>query len=164
MKSLLVALLLLAPVASGAQLHTFRVPRSVAMVDSTAAPTARYVHDEIYERWWREIAACEGLALPPAHAFVRWFYINALFFADSAVALEEEHAGRDVTWLAAGSYLFEMQTFVALPYLYDEEVIKHEMLHWLLMWSGIAVDGHPVPYYGRCGVYAKYSGSPVGPR
>lgn len=154
---LVFALAIIGPAIAGAQLHTFRVPKALAMVDTTFPGSSSYIPDKVYDRWWHEIADCEGLTLPPLYSSVRWYQINALVFADSVTASADETAGKPVSWLAAGSYLLELQIFVALPYRYTEEIIKHEMLHWLLFWNGISMGGHPAPYYGRCGVRERYS-------
>lgn len=150
------AMALLAPRGAGSQMRTFRVRADVAMIDTAFPASSSYIPDKVYDRWWHEIAECEGLPLPPFYALVRWHQINASFFADSAGAAVEEKAGANISWFAAVSYLNTWQTFVALPYRYVEEVIKHEMLHWLLRWHAAITQGHPSPYFGRCGVYEKY--------
>jgi hypothetical protein len=140
-------------VPAKAQMHLFRMtPR----VDTTQSVSERY-KAEIYEKWWREIANCQGLPLPGAYKHVRWYHINALFFADAREALEADLAGRRIEWALGKSYTFEYQIFVALPYKFDEQVIKHEMLHFLLLWDGQPLSPvHPKPYYARCGMAPEY--------
>src|SRR4051812_43149738 len=39
-----------------------------------------YPEPPVYEQWWREIAVCEPLPLPPRHVLVRFFAVNGREF------------------------------------------------------------------------------------
>ena len=111
--------------------------------------TKEYSPPAIYEQWWREIAACEHLPLPPQHRDVRWYLVpvrpfrlaDDSFHIDSdAEAASDAHGGRE--------------TYVNYTGVVDELLIKHEQLHHLLFWKNgnrvPAPDDHPDPYYKTC--------------
>src|SRR4051812_28200723 len=81
------ALFILAPPAARAQdsiriTHNFKVPDTSGRVSPMLPLVSEYLPNWDYERWWQEIADCEGLWLPPAHARIRFFQINAVHFYD----------------------------------------------------------------------------------
>lgn len=125
---------------------------------------SQYAAPVVYEQWWREIAACEQLPLPPEHFQVRFFAVNATRFVD----LLRPQFGYDifvkrivVMWALASSYLDDGSIFVAMPYKLERAAIAHEMLHHLMRWAGEPA-GHPPARFERsdCGVSTVYRRPP----
>lgn len=115
----------------------------------------RFDQSEKYARWWAEIAACEGLPLPPQSRDVVFFAIN----------VREYHPIGADGWSIGSSLVETGQIYLAFPYIGNESIVKHEMLHHLMHWANdkpdpdIYVDpDHPAYRYGtraagKCGVY-----------
>jgi hypothetical protein len=125
------------------------------VVDSTEFPKVEPslpLYDEIYpvpkeyERWYWEIANCEGLRPPPMlFREIRFFYINAIGF------------GRRIHPQVLLGYTLtepEYGVFLVLPLIGDANLVKHELLHAILSALGLNKVSHPKPYYdaGRCGM------------
>lgn len=134
-----------------AQLHDFRVP-SANVVSAMFPPSSRLFPDERYDRWWHEIAACESLRLPPFYFLVQFYQLNAPAFQD----VKDTVAIRKNRWAIGESFVLEGQMFIALPYIYDEVVIKHEMLHFLLFWNRVLDRDHPADRFEICGMVREY--------
>jgi hypothetical protein len=144
--------------------HRFAVPDTLARVSVMLPIVSEYLMTEEYDRWWHEIAECEGLWLPIDYMRVRYFQVNAVHFYD------KDHPslfrGIDgvtyVNWAVGTSYLAEGAMFIALPNREEPYVVKHEMLHFLLYWNGIppGKDQHPAPYYTQCGMSIVYQRQP----
>lgn len=139
--------------------HTIVVPDTLARVSPLLPLSSEYLPGDDYDRWWHEIADCEGLRLPSDYGRVRFFQVNAVHFYD------RDHPSlfwRDgvlmVRWAIGQSFPWEAVIFVALPYRLDRLVVEHEMLHMLISWNGIppGEDLHPLPYYARCGMEVQY--------
>jgi hypothetical protein len=136
-----------------AQEHDIEVP-DTAVTNPQYAETSRYYIDATYDRWWHEVAACEGIELPDYYVLVRYIQINYAYFNLQG----DERAAAGSAYLGY-SFVDEWQMFVAISYRYDEEVVKHEMAHFLLFWARIAKGGHPARYFnGRCGFGDRYVG------
>lgn len=137
-----------------AQEHDLDVP-DTAVSNPMYEATSRYYLDATYDRWWHEVAACQGIELPDSYVLVRYVQVNYAWFnltGKEAAAAGSAYAGY--------SFVREWQMFVAIPYRNDEEVVKHEMTHFLLYWAHIAYGGHPAQYFsGRCGFTARYVGT-----
>lgn len=152
---LLLVLALFLPELVRAQTHDIEVPEG-PVINPMYPATSRYFLDPMYDRWWHEVAACEGLALPDVYQLVRYVQINYAYFD-----LPADDPAPPGSGILGHSFVAEWQMFVAIPYRYDEEVVKHEMTHFLLYWARIAYGGHPRQYFsGRCGFSERY----VGPR
>jgi hypothetical protein len=150
----------LASSSAGAQQHIrFNITMPVGKVSPMHMRVSQYLPDtKIYERWWHEIAECQALPLPPQHTRIEWVHVNAIHFYDA----DRDHpdsTGR-IAWDIGKSYIPTGVIMIALPYKYDEEVIKHEMTHWLIFWSGAKnKEDHPALFFsGRCGVWETYHG------
>jgi hypothetical protein len=106
-----------------------------------------------YDRWWHEIAACENLPLPADYKKVRWFAVNAKAFHP---AKEPDDTTAAETPEAVG-YLWHWtpEIWLALPLRNLEWMVKHEMLHVLMMWAG-EEPGHPPERFEVCGLHTFY--------
>lgn len=114
----------------------------------------------VYERWWKEIALCQGFPLPAEHLRIRWIQVNAEWFYDKDHDLPDSTGKIGVA--IGKSFLALRIIMLALPYRYDEEVVKHEMTHFLILWAGEKLrpgEDHPRLHFdGHCGVYKVYKG------
>jgi hypothetical protein len=105
-----------------------------------------YPAPPMYEDWWKEIAACEGLPLPPEHVQVQFVALSAREF----FPLD------DPGWAIGYAHVWSGQLYLAFPYIGDKTIVMHEMLHFLLWWSEGRL-GHSEERYGKkdigkCGV------------
>jgi len=164
---LAIALLFAAPAAARAQsAKQFKTPDSASKVSETLAWASEYLAPEIYEKWWREIAACEKLPLPLAHYQVRFYQVNAWRFYDLAHPMYGiDFFGKKVLMWAVGlSYGKDLEMYLALPHIYEEIILKHEMIHFLMYWAGEKPDKtlsdpwHPPARFETCGVTTQYYG------
>lgn len=150
----LLLLALFLPEMVQAQDHDIAVPDR-PVVNPMYAQASGYQLDSTYDRWWHEVAACEGVELPDFYVLVRYVQINYPYFnlpADAPLPDGKVFAGY--------SFVHEWQMYVAIPYRLDPEAVKHEMAHFLLFWAHIANGGHPIKYFdGRCGFFQTYLGS-----
>lgn len=162
----LAALLVGAP--ASAQVREFHVPHDAPKVSAVLPMISNYIAPAVYEQWWQEIAACEQLPLPVTHYRVRWYQINAgMFFdglqpiyaRDSTGQIRHDEEGHVfIMWAAAISYPGALEAFVSLPYMFEQTIIKHEMVHFLMAWAG-EPGGHPKERFdGRCGLTITYAG------
>lgn len=148
------AVALLAPRSAHAQGHDIDVPSNL-LVNPLYAPTSTYYNDSTYDRWWHEVADCEGVELPSFYVIVRYVQINYPYFD-----LPEDPSPPGSVTLGH-AFAKEWQMFVAITHRFDEVVVKHEMAHFLLYWAHIANGGHPARYFdGHCGFAATYDPSP----
>lgn len=149
----LLLLALFLPELVQAQEHDIEVP-DTAVTNPRYPETSRYYIDAMYDRWWHEVASCEGLKLPSYYVLVRYVQINYPYFN-----LQGDRRATAGSVYLGYSFVEEWQMFVAITRRFDEEVVKHEMVHFLLFWAGIAKGGHPAKYFGgRCGFGARYEG------
>lgn len=143
--------------------HRFVVPDSTIKISPMLPAVSEYPMSADYDRWWHEIAYCEGLWLPPDYARVRYFQVNAEHFYDKDHPQLFEKAGVVyVYWAVGTTFIYESLIFIALSHRDEELVIKHEMLHLLIFWNGVPTgrNGHPMPFYGRCGMSVIYHAPP----
>jgi hypothetical protein len=105
-----------------------------------------YPSPPVYEQWWREIATCERLPLPPRHVLVRFFAVNGREF----VILNDPFTSpwESPRWAIGYADPWEDEIYLAFPYLLEEMIVKHEMLHQLMKWAG-EEPGHPESRYGK---------------
>ncbi|MDP9202351.1 MAG: hypothetical protein M3P26_10540 [Gemmatimonadota bacterium] len=151
-------ILLAAPAAAGAQTRHFTVPDSLHKLEAALPWGSQYLADAKYDRWWHEIAECERLPLPSVYATVRFFQINAIHFYDADRPTFVLFAGElRVQWAVAMSFLWTGEIWVGLPYINEEVVIKHEMVHFLMYWAG-EPGGHPPARFETCGVTTEWNG------
>jgi hypothetical protein len=109
---------------------------------------SEYRQPPVYATWWREIAACEELPVPNSaqQASVQFFVVASNYFA----------LDRPGTMaMLAGTYIDEPSVYMGLPYVWEEGVVKHEMLHLLLHWAKLERPGddHPPEYFETCGIH-----------
>lgn len=105
-----------------------------------------YSQPFIYSVWWGEIASCEGLPVPDSalQASVQFFSVPTPYFAS-------EFQG-----MLAGTYDYEPAVYIGAPYVWEEGIVKHEMLHMLLHWEGFELKNfHPAELFERpdCGIH-----------
>lgn len=174
MKRLLLALALAASslqAQAGDSRHVefhFAVPDTLARVSIVLPMVSEYLPPADYDRWWHEIAACEGLSLPPRYVRVRFFQVNAVHFynRDQPYVSRDPLTGKALKgWSIGQSYLTLGIVFFALPHKDEELVVKHELLHFLLYWAAVPAGengGHPKPYFQRCGMTSFYLGGSGG--
>lgn len=106
-------------------MQTFQT-RNEAKLDPSLPWMSEYRPPFIYQVWWREIADCEGLKIPPdSLKQVQYFQVNAPSFVPE-----------DVPYVVYAVTYENGQTFVAEPYIWNESLVKHEFLHTLLRWAG----------------------------
>lgn len=147
---LIAVLLAVASVASGQ-----RTPPSAEIIlrPGWKLVLLEYPEPPEYERWWHEIADCEGLPLPPEHLNVRYFAVNGREF----VIPDIYYWVRGLANWAIGYSLPEKgEMYLAFPYLDEEYLFKHEAVHFLQFWAGEQA-GHPVSRIGvdgigKCGI------------
>lgn len=150
---ILLVLALFLPELVRAQVHDIDVPAG-PVVNPIYPATSRYYLDSTYDRWWHEVADCEGVPLPDIYQLVRYVLINYAYFD-----LPADDPAPPGSGILGHSFVAEWQMFIAIPYRYDPEVVKHEMMHFLLYWARRANGGHPAMYFnGRCGFFASYVG------
>lgn len=104
----------------------------------------QYSPPAIYAIWWQEIADCEGL---DAHAnlyhFVQFFEVRGTEFYPQGMSS-----------VLGATFAKDAQIFIASPYIWDESLIKHEMLHALLWLNGFNFGPwHPAEFFMQCGVH-----------
>lgn len=104
---------------------------------------------QIYEQWWREIAACEALPLPPEHRDVVWVVVPANEFKVSGDSLN-----RTFNALTMSPWV---RIFINQSGLFNRGLVTHEQVHALLFWAygQKYVTKHPEPYYSKCGLVEK---------
>ena len=107
-------------------------------------PVFAFQQPEIYERWWREIAACQNLILPVE--LTRAFKFVAVNAETMAVNGEFGVLG----YASMGTFTI----FVVESLAMNESLIKHEQTHILLGLNGIdqGKNWHPDLYFTRCGI------------
>lgn len=148
MKKLIVALLLV--FASTAQAQWWKRDNAhpegfIQMAPVDSLPKFwEYGQPKIYETWWKEIAACEHIKLPESHNRVRFFEVNAAAYIPTGF----------VFWVDGATYPTISEIYLATPYVFSEEVVKHEMLHWIIWADGYRlVDQHPIEMFEICGIH-----------
>lgn len=146
MRLMLALALALLPVASHAQRT---LPSAEIVLRPGWKPVIlEYPAPPEYERWWQEIADCEGMKLPPEHLNVRYFAVNGREFG---IAGFWYWIRGTVNWAIGYSSPDKGEMYIAFPYLDEEYLFKHEALHFLQYYAGEQI-GHPVERYGRDGV------------
>jgi hypothetical protein len=156
--ALILALLLPRSAKAQGRVH-FNIATPAGKVSPMYTRISEFIPDaKVYERWWREIADCQGLPLPVQHLQIKWVQINAVHFYDADY--DKPDATGLMYWDLGKSYLELGIIMIAMPYRYDEEVIKHEMTHFLMVWAGEKPGHSPLHYSGACGVYPRYQGGP----
>jgi hypothetical protein len=129
---------------AGAQSRPLPVLTLEPRADSTTAEIREFAPPPIYFRWWQEIARCEGLPLPLEQiGAIRFFEVRDSSFTPTG------ERGRDL----AATRTDVGQVYLATPYVWDEQAVKHEMVHNLLDWAGYDFGGfHPAEFFDRCGL------------
>lgn len=131
-------------------MREFRV-ESLNKSDPSLQWMSEYRQPFIYQIWWQEIAACEGLPLPwEKIRKVQFFQVNAPSFLPKDVGAV----------VYAVTYGDEEQVYIANPLIWNRAIVEHEVLHLLRMWAGDPTwFNHDPHWYGeRCRVPA--SGEP----
>lgn len=116
---------------------------TTAPFDTRLPRFSEYRAPPIYKEWAREIAECEGLEPLPDSVFARvqFFQVNAPFF-------RYEENGMVVL---AVTFYRTRQVFLGSPYIWNESLIKHEILHLVLEANGYHFGNfHPIEIFGRC--------------
>lgn len=104
-----------------------------------------YSQPFIYSLWWSEIASCEGFPVPDSaeQATVQFFSVPSSYFALG-----------QMRGMLAGTYAHEPSIYMGAPYVWDEGIVKHEMLHVILGWAGYEFQNfHPAEFFERCGIH-----------
>lgn len=99
----------------------------------------------VYEMWWKEIARCENLDLPPEHATdVIWVIVPSRPFH-----FQDDNTNYDAVTLTPNVRIYLNHTG-----LFDRLLVEHEMAHYLLYkeFGNRYVGKHPKPFYGSCGL------------
>lgn len=121
-------------------------------LDPTLPWMSEYHQPFIYQVWWNEIAQCEGLPLDPERArHVQFFQVNATDFIPEGVPA--------IVYAVTFGRVYDGQTYVAYPFIWNKQLIEHEMLHLLRAWNGDPQwDNHDPQFYARCNL--KSAGEP----
>lgn len=111
--------------------------------DSTVPVVREFAAPPIYFKWWQEIADCEGLDLPLQRVgAIQFFEVLDTTFTPTG---GNEDLGATVTEVS--------QVFLATPQVWNEQTVKHEMLHNILDWAGFDFGVyHPAEFFERCGL------------
>lgn len=129
------------------------VPGSWTTVDLALPALGEYEQPPIYETWWKEIGECEHVTVPLELAKrVHFVFVNApTMIVDMDPGVLGFANPQNLT------------IYIALPFIYTETIIKHEMLHWLDYVNGIdeGKDYHPPSRFGVgkkavCGITRFY--------
>lgn len=110
---------------------------------------SEYSRPPIYDRWFKQIAACEGLPLPPQSEIDKITYVvvnSDRFSSDSTGVLYD-------AVMLNRKYLM----IVRLPSVWDYDVIAHEFLHFILWYQygtkyEVSPNIHPSQYFSRCNI------------
>lgn len=117
-------------------------------IDEAIPMIGQYQPPRIYAKWLAEIVACEGLPFPTREQLegLTFWEVNA---SDFQVNDDTRHTAVGVSDPPAG------RMYVSIAFIWSEETIKHEFLHFLLRWTfGMAYQGgHPLEYYAKCGMH-----------
>lgn len=120
-------------------------------VDPTLPWISEYRQPVIYQIWWQEIAACEGLPLDVRNVdHVQFFQVNAPDFIP-----------KDMDAIVyAVTFGEQEQVYIANPYIWNRAIVEHEALHLIRKWAGDPYwyDHSPQFYGERCRVPS--SGTP----
>lgn len=134
----------------------YKIRTASPVVLNPAVPmVSQYPALPVYIQWMKELAECEGLALPPIEEFLKtqYFQVNASDFqinddrANTYYAVTvPDPKGSGVMYISIGHYL-------------DSRIVKHEDLHILLLfnfpdarYTHDPAKQHPVEYFGQCDV------------
>lgn len=103
-----------------------------------------YTPPFVYHQWWAEIADCEGFPVPDSaqeHS-VQFFSVPASLFAFN------------IGSMLAGTFDGEPSIYMGAPYVWEEGIVKHEMLHVILHWAGFEfLNWHPPEFFEKCGIH-----------
>lgn len=121
-------------------------------LDPSIGWISEYQQPFIYQIWWAEIAECEGLPLDTERArHVQFFQVNAPEFIPPDVPA--------VVYAITYGEVYEGQIYVAFPYIWNKQLVSHEMLHELRLLAGDPNwADHDPRFYGQC--HQKVSGEP----
>ena len=103
-----------------------------------------YSQPFIYSQWWAEIAICEGFPPPDSAAqhSVQFFSVPSSLFAFN------------LGTMLAGTFDHEPAIYMGAPYVWEEAIVKHEMLHMILRWAGFEfLNYHPADFFEKCGIH-----------
>lgn len=103
----------------------------------------------IYDTWLKRIVMCEGLNMPPQSEInrIRYFVVNTDPFKITGNSY----------WIDAAMLNRQHYMVIALPSVWDYDVIAHEFLHFVLWYQfGSLYDKadnmHPEKYFGKCNI------------
>lgn len=157
---LIAAMLSLASIANAQTIRSIRP--SVDSILNPAIPLiGQYPSIPIYFKWMVELAACEGLKLPPLKDFEAFsFYeVNATAFQINNDTTQD---------YLATTVVGEKVMFISIGYIMNRGEMMHEFLHILLYYNfpdgrytgQDSVTGtkknHPDQYFKKCGVNDNY--------
>lgn len=141
----------LAKLGAQGRLPPVVTPGEWLKADFTLPDMREYEQPAIYDAWWAEIAQCEHVILPVELArSVRFVFVNSETM---------------VVDMDPGVYGFSSAPtktiYIALAQIYNEQIIKHEMLHWLDYVNGIDEGRtyHPRSRFEVCGIHQFYDPS-----
>lgn len=118
---------------------------------NTAFPMlAEYPRPAIYNTWFKRIADCEGLSLPPQAEIdkIKFVVVNYESFQANLSGIEYD-----------AIMLNRQHTMIVrLPSVWDYDVIAHEFLHFVLwyhfgnLYEAGSNNTHPAQYFGKCNI------------
>lgn len=110
-------------------------------LDPTLPWMSEYHAPFVYQLWWGEIAACEGLPLPlDKELAVQYYQVNGPDFIPDDLEIVVYAVTYDVD-----------QTYVAYPYIWNKALVTHEAVHLLRLWAGDPRWwDHDPRFYGKC--------------
>jgi hypothetical protein len=104
----------------------------------------------VYSQWWLDVMRCSGLTMPAeARASVKYYWVLG-------------HNGFAISWIPASrgrfdgySEVWSNRMYLNLDGATNPNLVKHEMLHFLMYHNGITA-GHPKRLFvDRCGLSSK---------
>jgi hypothetical protein len=136
-----------------AGVDTTRPVWAIRIVDSVGLSEldpmiSQYNPPHVYGKWLRSLAECEGLPMPTEAQVSKltFFIVNA----------ESFQINGDTVNIMLGVVDPSLnRIYIALPQMWDQETIKHELLHMLLRWKygELYLNQHPTKYFAYCGMH-----------
>jgi hypothetical protein len=121
-------------------------------LNETLPMISEYYPPHVYGKWLKDIASCEGLPMPDSSQIskITFWMINAGDFQIN---------GDTVNTLLGVVDPLTNRIYVSLPQVWDQETIKHELLHMLLRWKygELYANKHPSEYFTKCRMHAYRS-------
>lgn len=121
-------LLALASASAQNPVITQIIPSDTIRLDPTLPMVSEFKQPKIYNRWLKTLTECEGVPMPPQEELDRLQFLvvnSELFKTDSASSL----------YYGGVAFSRHHLIILALPYINDSSVVKHELMHFVLWYD-----------------------------